>query len=106
MSLESIYRVLSHAHKAASEVNSGTADEKGALDVLGGLTALLESRIQLHKHAAPATVNPPAAAPPAGAAAKPRPTADPATARPVPAPAPDDRKQRTPSQSGDSYDLR
>jgi len=32
-------------------VSGGTPDEKGAIDVLGGLAALLDSRIQLHKHA-------------------------------------------------------
>jgi hypothetical protein len=100
MSLESIYRVISHAYKSASEVNGGTAEEKGALDVLGGLTALLESRIQLHKHSAPTPVTAPG-----GAAPQPRPVPS-AAAQAQPAPAPDNRKQRVPSQSGDSYDLK
>jgi len=100
MSLESIYRILSHAHKDASEANSGTADEKGALDVLGGLTALVESRIQLHKHAAAVPAMSAAGAPP-----KPRPL--PGAAAPTPRSAtPADPKPRTPTQANESYDLK
>ena len=59
MSLESISRVVSHALKAASDVSGGTADEKGALSVLGGLAALLESRIQLHQRASVSAMSDP-----------------------------------------------
>jgi len=100
MSLESIYRVLSHAHKAASEANSGTADEKGVLDVLGGLTALVESRIQLHKHTAPTPVVRAAGSPPQ---ARPLPGA---AAQAAPSPTPADPKQRSSTQVNESYDLK
>jgi hypothetical protein len=96
MSLESIFRVVSHAQKSASEQNGGTPEEQAALDVLGGLTALLEARIQLHKHASPATTSAEALAAPAGA---------PRQEEPV-APAQGYQKQRTASESGDSYDLK
>ena len=56
MSLESIFRVVSNALKSANEANGGSAEEKAALDVLGGLSAMLEARVQLHKHATPATL--------------------------------------------------
>jgi len=97
MSLESIHRVLSHAYKAASEANSGTADEKGALDVLGGLTALVESRIQLHKHAAPTT-----AVRAAGSLLKERPL--PTAAAPTQTPA--ESKSPSSTQANESYDLK
>lgn len=101
MSLESISRVVSNALKAAAAVNGGTPDEKGALDVLGGLAALLDSRMQLHKHASllsggAADI----------AAAKPKPIAG-TSHQPAPAPAtPGDKRQQVPSDSGDSYDLK
>jgi hypothetical protein len=93
MSLESISRVVSHALKAASDVSGGTAEEKGALNVLGGLAALLESRIQLHQRASVSATSDPNAtamkskAPP-GTANRERPAAS------------------TTDESGDSYDLK
>jgi hypothetical protein len=101
MSLETISRVVSNALKSAAVANSGTPDEKGALDVLGGLAALLESRIQLHKHASPATTSAPALAP-----AKPRPLDGTFNPEQPAASAPDDKKRRTPNESGDSYDMK
>ena len=101
MSLESISRVVSNALKAAAAVNSGTPDEKGALDVLGGLAALLESRIQLHKHASPVTMSAPDVA-----AVKPKPLGVTSNGKAPAAFAPDDKKRRTPNESGDSYELR
>lgn len=101
MSLESIFRVVSHAQKSASEQNGGTPEEQAALDVLGGLTALLEARIRLHKHASPVTTSGPAQA-----VVKPK---LPATASGQEASAPSSQgyqKQRTASESGDSYDLK
>jgi hypothetical protein len=98
MSLESIYRVLSHAYKAASEANGGTADEKGVVDVLGGLTALVESRLQLHKRAtvpAASGTGAPSTAPPARAPAPATPSATPGAP-----------KRPTPAQADDSYDLK
>jgi len=100
MSLESIHRVLSHAYKAASEANSGTADEKGALDVLGGLTALVESRIQLHKHAAPTT-----AVRAAGSLLKERPLPT-AAAQAAPSQTPAESKSPSSTQANESYDLK
>lgn len=101
MSLESIFRVVSHAQKSASEQNGGTPEEKAALDVLGGLTALLEARIQLHKHASPATTSAQAQA-----AVKPKlPAGVPGQEAPAPS-AQGYQKQRTASESGDSYDLK
>jgi hypothetical protein len=100
MSLESIYRVLSHAHKTATEANSGTADEKSVLDVLGGLTALVESRLQLHKRSAPMPVPSTAVSPPT-----PRPIPGAATPTP-PSAAPADPKRRTPNEANESYDLK
>lgn len=101
MSLESISRVVSNALKAAAAMNSGTPDEKGALDVLGGLAALLDSRIQLHKHAsllsgAAADV----------AAAKPKPIAATSHQAAPAAATADDKKRQVPNASGDSYDLK
>jgi len=87
--VESISRVVSAALKSAAAVNGGTPDEKGALDVLGGLAALLDSRIQLHKHASLLSGA-------ADAAAKPKPIAG---GSPLPAPAaptPDDKKRQVP----------
>jgi len=101
MSLESISRVVSNALKAAAAMNSGTPDEKGALDVLGGLAALLESRIQLHKQASPVTSSAPAVA-----AVKPKPPGGTSNREEPAAPAPDDKRRRTPNGSGDSYDLK
>ncbi|HEX4794719.1 MAG TPA: hypothetical protein VH370_13045 [Humisphaera sp.] len=98
MSLESIYRVISNAHKAASEANGGTADEKGVVDVLGGLTALVESRLQLHKRATVPAVGG-VAAPSAAAPAR---VATVAPASPPPAGV----KRQTPTQADDSYDLK
>lgn len=101
MSLESISRVVSNAFKAAAAVNGGTPDEKGALDVLGGLAALLDSRIQLHKHASLLGGGGADAA-----AAKPKPIAG-TSQQPAPAaPTPDDKKRQVPNASGDSYDLK
>jgi hypothetical protein len=97
MSLESIFRVISNAHKAASEANSGTADEKGVVDVLGGLTALVESRLQLHKRS---TV--PAVGAPAPTSAAPARAVAPAPSSPAPASA----RRQTPTQADDSYDLK
>ena len=101
MSLESISRVVSHALKAASDVSGGTAEEKGALNVLGGLAALLESRIQLHQRASVSAMSDPNATamkskPPPGNAGREEPAAS----------APDERKRRAPDESGDSYDLK
>jgi hypothetical protein len=101
MSLESISRVVSNALKSAAVANSGTPDEKGALDVLGGLAALLESRVQLHKHAPPATMSAPALAP-----MKPKPFEGTSSRDQSAAAAPDDKKRRTPNESGDSYDMK
>lgn len=101
MSLESISRVVSNALKAAAAVNGGTPDEKGALDVLGGLAALLDSRVQLHKHVSllsggAANV----------AATKPNPIAG-ASHPPTPAATtPDDKRRQIPNDSADSYDLK
>src|SRR6185437_5059559 len=100
MSLESISRVVSNALKAAAAVSGGTPDEKGALDVLGGLAELLDSRIQLHKRA---TFS-------AGDAEvvtmKPKPVAG-ASNREVPkVTAPGDRKARAADDSDNSYDLK
>lgn len=100
MSLESIHRVISHAYKAASDTNTGTADEKGAVDVLGGLMALLESRLHLHKQAAP---TPAVAA--AGSPAAPRPATSNAGIAPA-SPDSNIRKPPTPSQADDSYELK
>jgi len=99
MSLESIYRVISNAHKAASEANSGTADEKGVVDVLGGLTALVESRLQLHKRAAAA---PAASVAGATSSVPPARVAAPAPASPTPAAG----RRPVPTQADDSYDLK
>jgi hypothetical protein len=96
MSLETISRVVSNALKSAAVANSGTPDEKGALDVLGGLAALLESRIQLHKHASPTTSAPAKPMSLDGTSALDQPAAS----------APDDKKRRTPNESGDSYDMK
>lgn len=102
MSLESIYRAVSHAYKAASEASGGTAEEQSALDVLGGLSALLESRIHLHKQASSATTTTPTMSTPA---AKPKlPAGVPASA-PTAAPAAGAAKPRTPGDSGE-YELR
>jgi hypothetical protein len=101
MSLESISRIVSNALKAAAAVNGGTPDEKGALDVLGGLAALLDSRIQLHKHVSLLSGGAVDVA-----AVKPKPVAG-TSNQPVPAPtAPDDKRRRKPNDSGDSYDLK
>ena len=101
MSLETIYRVVSHAHKSASEASGGTNEEKGAVEVLGGLSALLEARIQLHKQAVttPAATPSIAALKPKLAAAAPAPTAQTSSV-------PDPRKQREAGGSTDSYDLK
>jgi hypothetical protein len=99
MSLETIYRVVSHAHKSASEASGGTSEEKGAVDVLGGLSALLEARIQLHKQA----VTMPAGTP-SIATMKPKLAAAPTPTAPTSS-VPDPRKQRAAS-STDSYDLK
>lgn len=101
MSLESIFRVVSHALKSAAEQNGGTPDEKAAMDVLGGLTALLESRVQLHRHASPAPTTGEAVA-----AAKPKLPAGPSNQQKPGPSAPDDTKRRTPDASGDSYDVK
>jgi hypothetical protein len=101
MSLESVSRVVSNALKAAAAVSSGTPDEKGALEVLGGLAALLESRLQLHKHASPTTM-----AAEAVAAGKPRPLPGTSNREEPAASAPDDKKRQARSESGDSYDLK
>jgi hypothetical protein len=101
MSLESISRVVSNALKAAAAVNGGTPDETGALDVLGGLSALLDSRVQLHKHVSLLSGSATDIA-----ATKPKPVTG---TSPQPAPAattPDDKKRRMPNDSGDSYDLK
>ena len=101
MSLESIYRVVSSALKSASEVSSGTAEEKATLEVLRGLSGMLEARVQLHKHATPATLTAEAhaagkAPPAAGAPRQTKPVATPAGFQ----------KQRPASDAGDSYDLK
>jgi hypothetical protein len=102
MSLESIYRVISNARKSAADQNGGTADEKAALEVLGGLSALLETRIQLHKHATPATH----AAEAQAAVKTPSPAGASAPAAPTPTAA-GFKKQRTPpTDVGDPYDLK
>ena len=94
MSLETLSRVVSAAHKSAAAANGGTPDEQGAVDILGGLSALLESRLQLHKHATLLT----------GAAA---PTPIPATSTPAPTPPPPAAPRRqSASDSADSYDLK
>ena|SRR5947209_6792363 len=101
MSLESIFRVVSNAQKSAAEQNGGTSEEKAAIDVLGGLTALLEARIQLHRRASPAATSAqaPAAAKPKLPAAAPSPEESAASATGF-------QKQRPASESGDSYDLK
>ena len=99
MSLESISRVVSNAHKAAAAVSGGTPDEKGALDVLGGLAALLDSRIQLHKHASLLGGG-------ADAAGKPKPLAGASHQAAPTAATPGDKRQQVPSEPGDSYDLK
>jgi hypothetical protein len=101
MSLESISRVVSSAHKAAAAANGGTPDEKGALDVLGGLAALLDSRIQLHKHASLLSGGAADAA-----AAKSKPIAGTSHQAAPAATTPDDKRRQVPSDSGDSYDLK
>ena len=101
MSLESISRVVSNALKAAAVANSGTPDEKGAVDVLAGLAALLESRIQLHKHASLVPMSAPAVG-----AVKPKPLGGTSSREEPAASAPDDKKRRTANESGDSYDLK
>jgi hypothetical protein len=101
MSLESIYRVVSNALKSAQTVNTGSAEEQAAMDVLGGLSAMLEARVQLHRHATPATQA-------AEAAAKTQPTVGapkPVSSAPVPT-ATGFQKQRKPADSDDSYDLK
>lgn len=99
MSLESISRVVSNALKAAAAVSGGTPDEKGALDVLGGLAELLESRIQLHKRATFGGDT-------GVVTMKPKPVAA-APNREAPAPTtPGDKKPRIPDGSDDSYDLK
>lgn len=101
MSLETISRVVSNALKAAATASGGTPDEKGALDVLGGLAALLDSRIQLHKHASLLSGGAADAA-----ATKPKPIAG-ISHQAVPAAAmPDDKKRQVPSDSRNSYDLK
>jgi hypothetical protein len=101
MSLESISRVVSNALKSAAAVNGGTPDESGALDVLGGLAALLDSRIQLHQHASLLS-----GGGADGAAAKAKPIAGTSHQAAPAAPTPDDKKRQVPSDSGDSYDLK
>jgi hypothetical protein len=103
MSLESIYRAVAHAYKAASDASGGTADEKSALAVLGGLSALLESRIHLHKQASLAA--PGAASGAAPAAPNPRPPAAQPPRAASTAPAPDAAMRPTPNDSGE-YDLK
>jgi hypothetical protein len=100
MSLESISRVVSNALKAAGAVNGGTPDEKGALDVLGGLAALLESRIQLHKRV---TLLSGAAA---VVATQSKPVVEASNREEPAATAPDHRKPRSPNDSDNSYDLK
>jgi len=100
MSLESISRVVSNALKAAATVNGGTPDEKGALDVLGGLAELLESRIQLHKRVTLLSGA-------AGVVATESKTAVEASSRgKAVATAPDHTKPRSPDDSDNSYDLK
>lgn len=111
MSLESIYRVVSHAHKSASEASGGTLEEKGAVAVLAGLSALLEARIQLHRQATvPASAAPASAAPtPASAsgAAKPKLPAAAVGAQRTPAPpVPALGKKPAGSDADDSYELK
>jgi hypothetical protein len=105
MSLETIYRVVSHAHKSAAEASGGTNEEKGAVDVLGGLSALLEARIQLHKQA----VTMPSSTP-SISALKPKlptaPSAPKAAAAAAATPSPDPRKQRAAGDPADSYELK
>lgn len=101
MSLESISRVVSNALKAAVTANGGTPDEKGALDVLGGLAALLDSRIQLHKHVSLLSGGA------AGVAAvKPKPVAGSSNQAGAAPTTPDDKKRRAANESGHSYDLK
>ena len=50
MSLEKISHVISNAFKAASAVNTGSPDEKFALDALGGLAGLVEARARQQSH--------------------------------------------------------
>jgi hypothetical protein len=101
MSLESISRVVSHALKAATDASGATPDEKAVLDVLAGLSGLLQSRMQLHKHASPATLTAEALATakvpaPAGAAKHDKP-ATPMTAH---------KKEQAPAKADDSYELK
>jgi hypothetical protein len=58
MSLEKISNVLSNAYKTASAVNTGSPDEKFALDALGGLAGLVAARAKQGAHLnAPVTPN-------------------------------------------------
>jgi hypothetical protein len=50
MSLEKISQIISNAFKTATAVNSGTPDEKHALDALGGLSGLVEARARQGAH--------------------------------------------------------
>jgi len=102
MSLESISRVVSHALKAATDASGATPDEKAVLDVLAGLSGLLQSRMQLHKHAAPATLTAEALAiaakaPAPAVAAKHDKPATPMTAH---------KKEQAPAKADDSYELK
>ncbi len=112
MSLESIYRVVSHAHKSASEASGGTLEEKGAVAVLAGLSALLEARIQLHRQATPVPASAaPASAAPASAGpaavAKPKlPAAAVAAQRSSAPPVPGVGKKPAGSDADDSYELK
>ena len=57
MSLEKISQIISNAFKTAASVNSGTPDEKHALEALGGLSGLVEARARQSAHLNP-PVNP------------------------------------------------
>ena len=107
MSLETIYRVVSHAHKSAAEASGGTNEEKGAVEVLGGLSALLEARIQLHRQATPVPAGAaPASAGPAAAAKPKLPAAAVAAQRTSAPPVPAVGKKPAGSDADDSYELK
>ena len=55
MSLDKISQIISNAFKTATAVNSGTPDEKHALEALGGLAGLVEARARQSAHLNPPT---------------------------------------------------
>jgi len=99
MSLDKISQIISNAFKTATAVNSGTPDEKHALEALGGLAALLEARARQSAHLNP-PVNPASASAQKLKSFASIPTPTPAAAAPA------STAKAPPGASDDSYDLK